>query len=282
MQVEVLQPDAVLTALNQELVAGQLVFPTQVDVALRVQRALEDPDVHLQEAARIVANEPLLAAKTLAMANSAAIRQQGPEVGDLVRAVNRLGIGTLRTLAVTLVLRQIIYAEPRRIEAHIAAALWVHAIHIAALASTLARRTRTLNPQEALVAGLLHDIGHFYLLSRSHLYPMLLDRAHPASALVYTDHAYVSRAVMKSLDVPQIIIEATEESDLYGPLFPPRSLADTISLAHLITPFGNPLLDEDAADPALALTDGVEIQGLAEFAEEARQEVESMAQALNA
>ena len=54
---------------------GELTFPTHVEASLKLQRALSDPGCHVDAAARLVQAEPLLAARTVAMANSAAFSQ---------------------------------------------------------------------------------------------------------------------------------------------------------------------------------------------------------------
>ena len=51
---------------------GEITFPTSVNAVLRLQLALDDPACHLDEAIKLVLGEPQLAARTVALANSAA------------------------------------------------------------------------------------------------------------------------------------------------------------------------------------------------------------------
>jgi HD-like signal output (HDOD) protein len=51
---------------------GELTFPTNVNATLKLQQALSDPELHADDAARLVQAEPLLAARTVAIANSVA------------------------------------------------------------------------------------------------------------------------------------------------------------------------------------------------------------------
>lgn len=62
---------------------GEITFPTSVNAVLRLQLALEDPDCPLDETIRLVLAEPQLAARTVAMANSAAFGGGGgpPKIG---------------------------------------------------------------------------------------------------------------------------------------------------------------------------------------------------------
>ena len=86
---------------------GDLHFPTHVDATLKLQRALTDPDCHIDEAARLVQTEPLLAARTVAIANSAAYNRFGNDVTNVKAAVQRVGFRTLGALAAAVIVRQL-------------------------------------------------------------------------------------------------------------------------------------------------------------------------------
>lgn len=62
---------------------GELTFPTNVDATLKLQRALNDPDMHVDGAAKLVQAEPLLAARTVAIANSAAYNRSGNSITNV-------------------------------------------------------------------------------------------------------------------------------------------------------------------------------------------------------
>ena len=66
-----------LKTIAAQAASGDLVFPTGVDVALKIQRTLDDPDCHIDAAARLVLGEPLLAARVVALANSVAYIRSG-------------------------------------------------------------------------------------------------------------------------------------------------------------------------------------------------------------
>ena len=86
---------------------GELSFPTHVNATLKLQHALSDPDCHVEEAARLVQAEPLLAARTVAIANSAAYNRAGNDVTNVRAAVQRVGFRTLGALAASVIVRQL-------------------------------------------------------------------------------------------------------------------------------------------------------------------------------
>jgi HD-like signal output (HDOD) protein len=88
-----------LKSIAAQAIRGELSFPTNVDATLRLQQALNDPECHADMAARLVQAEPLLAARTVAIANSVTYNRSGNDVTNVRAAVQRVGFRTLGALA---------------------------------------------------------------------------------------------------------------------------------------------------------------------------------------
>lgn len=87
--------------LGKELSTGKLDLPPFPDVALRIKTALESPDVSAQRMANVVAADPVLSARLLQIANSAAMSSSG-HVTDIRTAVTRLGFNMVYNTAVSI------------------------------------------------------------------------------------------------------------------------------------------------------------------------------------
>ena len=61
---------AILARIAETASADQLIFPTTTEMALKVQRVLDDPDCSLDKLAKLVQADPLLAARVVAVALS--------------------------------------------------------------------------------------------------------------------------------------------------------------------------------------------------------------------
>ena len=61
---------SILAAIAADAERGDIVFPTHTDIALRVQRMLEDPDCAIDALGKLIAAEPILAARVIGLANS--------------------------------------------------------------------------------------------------------------------------------------------------------------------------------------------------------------------
>jgi HD-like signal output (HDOD) protein len=261
---------------------GELTFPTHIDATLKLQRALSDPDCHVEEAARLVQTEPLLAARTVAIANSAAYNRAGNDVTSVRAAVQRVGFRTLGALAASVIVRQLASGVTDPLVRAKADQLWQHSANVAALALVIARRVSSVDPETAMFAGIVHEVGGFYLLSRASEFPGLLE----GGADEWLEHGQVEigRGVLRKLGVPGPVMDAIEA--LWNGLraLPPETLGDTLMLAKDLAPVPSPLLERPGISPMqvgatidFAVGDGT----LALILQESEAEVRSLVTALD-
>lgn len=228
-----------MKSIAAQAMRGDISFPTNVDATLKLQHALADPDCHVEVAARLVQTEPLLAARTVAIANSAAYNRSGNDVTSVKAAVQRIGFRTLGALAASVIVRQLgsQIADPALKRQ--ADQLWQYSAHVAALAHVIAKRVSHVDPETAMFAGIVHQVGGFYLLSRAHEFPGLLDDG----AEEWLEHGEVAigRGVLRRLGVPKPVMEAIEALWLGMRALPPENLGDTLILASDLTTVPSPL-----------------------------------------
>jgi len=272
----------ILVRLAAEAEGGEMVFPTHTELALRVRRALDDPDCSLDRLAKLVRGEPLLAARVVAMANSVVYNRTGRVTTDLRNAVASIGFKALSGLAMALIVRQM-EAMPK-LPAHraLAAQLWEHTAHVASIAYVLARRVTHQDPDTAFFAGIVHEVGGFYLISRAASFSGLLEGS--LHGWYRSGEVRVGRAVLKALSVPQAVVAAIEVMWKGYLALPPETLGDTLLLAEQLAHVDSPLNalsgqgheGVDGADIDLALGDAT----LSGIMEESAEEVAGLTAAL--
>ena len=229
-----------------EAVVGDLSFPTSVDASRRVMKAVENPDLGLSDLAKIVVAEPLLSAKVIRLANSVALNPTNQTVRDVKQAVMRVGMDPIKSLAMVLIMDQLRQAQRHSGTRELANRLWERSIHVAALSFVVARKLTRLNADEAMFAGIVHDLGRFYLLSRAADYPALLEA--PAM-LAETINDLADRAgamVFAQLDLPESVVKAVLAARHYGGSMPPATLGDLIFVAGALSPRADPFDELDA------------------------------------
>ncbi len=234
------QIDAFAEQIEQELRDGVLSFPTVFDLSLRIKKLADDPDSSLNDIASAVKAEPVLAAKVIRMANTLSMNPYRGEVSSLKDAITRIGLSTLRCLAFAVAAEQLARDHRSRQMRLVATGLWMHAIDVAAWSFALARERERANPDGAMLAGLLLDIGQFYLLARAARYPALEgDMPRFAEVVALWDEP-VRTAVLEAFDLPDVIVDACAADPTAHTEWPPQTLGDLVFLATLAAEAPNP------------------------------------------
>ena len=229
-----------------EAVVGELSFPTSVDASRRVMKAVENPDLGLADLAKIVVAEPLLSAKVIRLANSVALNPTNQTVRDVKQAVMRVGMDPIKSLAMVLIMDQLRQSQRHIGTRELSNRLWERSIHVAALSFVIARKLTRLNADEAMFAGIVHDLGRFYLLSRAADYPALLE---DPVTLAETINDLAERAgamVFAQLDLPESVVKAVLSARRYSGSMPPTTLGDLIFVAGALSPRPDPFDELDA------------------------------------
>ena len=268
--------------IANQIKVGSFMFPTGVQVALKIQRALEDPDCHIATAINLIKAEPLLAANVISIANSVVYNRTGREITDLNVAVSMLGLRTVRSLAMSLVTRQMAGKSISLEHKNLVNKLWAHSAEVASLSHVIARRVTHLDPETALFAGIIHDIGGFYMISRTKDFPELLDG--DFSEWLEDGESIVGREVLKILKLPDSISRIMETFwDGYLAM-PPVTFADTLLLAKELTPTSSPLHRIANAESTGGVSASIEMligeETLAAILKESAEEIASLNSAL--
>ncbi len=219
--------------LAQELTTGQLELPAFPDAAERVRRALDDPDCGADRLARVIGTDAGLAAHIMRMANAAAYNARGFEITSLRVAIGRLGHDTIRSAAVATAMRQLAQASATPALKEPLGRLWKHSVQVAAVAYTLAKRVPGLDQDEAMLAGLVHDIGELYILKRAAEQPELLADTAAVSELVANWHTGVGQAIVEAWGFPEPVVKAVDEHEDLERDVTPADAATAVLVANL-------------------------------------------------
>jgi putative nucleotidyltransferase with HDIG domain len=260
-----------LQALAADLSARQITFPTFTGATIRVRTALADADIDADRLARAISTEPLLPARLIQIANSAALNPGGKPVTDVRSAVLRVGHDVVRATAVAVAMDQLRAARDVQVFHEQAEWSWRHSLEVAAIAYVLARKASRLNADEALFAGLVHDIGRFYLIARAAAYPELVDHPDELDALVQEWHGAIGQAVLHEFRLGDATLKAVSDHEHHVAAVPPRQIVDVIAVADRVALVTTPPAYPGAvAREVPRIEDPQLIQTLSESADEIR------------
>ncbi|OHX37378.1 cyclic nucleotide-binding protein [Methylomonas sp. LWB] len=136
--------------------ADALQVPSLPDVALRLRSALQK-DISVADAVKIVNLDPAISSKLVQVANSPIYRGLKP-VSNSHDAVNHLGFKITQNLVTSVSLHQL-FRSTNKVLQQKSQQAWKQSIQIASLSCTLAGLGKKINADEALLAGLTHNIG---------------------------------------------------------------------------------------------------------------------------
>lgn len=272
----------ILEDIARDLSGNEVTFPTFLDITFQVRTALKNPNLNIDQLAKLVGAEPLMSAKIIRMANSVALNPSGRQIADVKSAIVRVGMEAVRTVSFAVAMEQLLKSKQMQVFEGLSKRLWEHTAHVAALCRLLARKMARINSDEAMFAGLVHDIGVFYLMSRAANFPELLGDKEELHALLVQWHDNIGHALLLALGQPESILEAVLEHENDRPVKEIKTLSDVLYVANKIANRGggwrDPLFEQKVDTAVLeAILDPATLK---EIEEESEEEVVSLKAAL--
>ncbi|MEM9316754.1 MAG: HDOD domain-containing protein [Pseudomonadota bacterium] len=268
--------------LGENLAEGDFELPPFPDTAVRVQQCVNDPDSTVTELAAIVASEPTLAARLLRMSNSAMMRRGPIEVTDIPTAISRVGMDMVQNLFVSYAAREAFQCPEGSASMEELNSLRSHSVKVATVSYALGKYCPFGGkPEEAMLAGLLHAVGKFYIYMRAAEYPALFQDRATLDGIVSQWHTGVARAIVESWEFPASVAHGVDEQEVKARhRAGAADLSDILFLANLLSRAGFRAAEQLGDLDALARLRTTP-EGLAALLEDHGEEIESMIEALS-
>lgn len=256
-----------LESLTAELSAEELLFPTSLSITLKIRHALNDANAPTDKVARIIGAEPVLSAQILRLANSVAYNGgTNTHITDLRQATIRLGFEMVRNVALAVGMKQLVQTKASSESPQLLNGLWNRSIRVAALSFVMSKKLTRLHPDAAMIAGLLHDIGKFYILSRAHSFTDVFVNQEALWDVIDRWHLSIGAAILESWDVAEEIrVAVLDHRDLQREHRGPPDLTDVVLAADILDAHHHidrePLIHWDDLPPALVLLGLDEVAG---------------------
>ena len=270
-----------LAGFLEELNLNKVVLPTLPEVAVQVRKQVNDPATSDRQISRLIGTDPALTARLLKVVNSPAYRGKD-KIENLQTAVTRLGRQQVRNLVTALVMEQLYQAKGTQLTKQRLKTLWTHSAKVATLSYVIARRFTKLQPDQALLGGLIHDIGVLPILRRAEAYPELVNDAEALEEVINHLHTTIGPYILDEWNFsPELIAVASQHEDIWRSQGADISYVDVVVVANLHSYLGTQhhLMQMDWAEiPALkklGLTPEESIKTL-ESAQEELQELRSL------
>ena len=243
-EVEALDENPLYAEIHADLMTDRLVIPSMPEVALKIRHMVERDDAPIEKVAKLINTDPAISAKVVKAANGALYHGQ-PPVENCARAIARLGLNTTKHLVISLVLRNLFQEKiTTELLRHHARDLWKHSVEVASISMALANVTPGLKEEEALLAGLLHDIGELIILSYADNFPTVCFDATSLNNVIAQLKADIGATVLRHWQFPEAFVTAAAHAEDWmrdseaGPDY-----CDVVIVAHLHSYFGTSKMD---------------------------------------
>lgn len=178
--------------LIQAIDSDELVLPTLPEVALKVSEAAEDPDIGIPQLSKVIGNDAALTART------------NKEITDLQMAVGRLGINYTCNMATGLAMEQMFQATSDVVDRKMRE-VWNKSTEIAGICHVLCKHYTRLLPDQATLAGLVHQIGVLPILTYAEDHSELLADSISLNHVIEQIHPIIGDKILRAWEFPELI-----------------------------------------------------------------------------
>ncbi len=184
-------------------------LPALPAVVQRLLATMSDEMCSAENITAVISADQALASQVLKLVNAPS-RGVPEQIVEVSRAVVLLGFAEIRSLALSLGVVDSFKAVGEDLDL---SRFWEHAATVASGAKVLAQRIRYGNPEEAFIAGLLHDVGQLVLAVRMpDNYAQVsasspLERVENERKLLGITHPRAGRKLMTHWNLPKPLCE---------------------------------------------------------------------------
>lgn len=241
-----LADNRLLQAFAQYYNSEEMEIPSLPDIAVRLRHAMQY-DIGVADAVKIIQLDPVISAKLVEVANCPLYVCAIP-AKSCFTAVNRIGLHATRNLVISLSIHHIFKTHSPLIKKYLDK-IWKQSLYISTLSYVLASVSKQANPEEALLAGLICDIGAVPFLSfAANLPKEYYTEADIELALPYVKGPIGYRILQDWGFAEEFINIPLHSEDWYQNQGPELDLTDIVVLSRLHSKIGH---NESAELPAI-------------------------------
>ena len=226
--------EQLISSILADLKANRLKLPTLPQVALKINDIIDSPDATAKSVAKVISTDAALSARLLQVANSPLIRVRSSPAENVQAAITRMGMGVVRNIVTSFMVNQLFHSKHDALKKRVSV-LWNHSAHVAAISHVLANRFTRLKPDDAMLAGLIHDIGKLPIITKAE------DDAELANDSVALDnldkklHTVLGKVIVQTWHFAPELIAAVANHENLAYDSEQLSIADVVTVANLLS-----------------------------------------------
>lgn len=200
-----------LEQLYKALRSDKLVLPTLPEMALRVRDVVSNEGSSLSDVAKVINKDPALAARLIQLSNSPLLKSR-VAIESVDMAVMRMGASMVKNIVTAMVMEQLFQATNELTDRKLREC-WQHASEVSSIAVAISLQHSHYQTDQAMLAGLVHDIGILPILTLAEDFPDLLADEAKLDELIKRAHPFVGQAILKHWNFPEALINVPREHE---------------------------------------------------------------------
>jgi putative nucleotidyltransferase with HDIG domain len=225
---------AFVESVKEDLLANKVYLPTLPSLALEALIVINDIDSSASDLEKVISRDAALTARLIRYANSPLYRGMNT-IASIRPAITRIGFQRVKNAVYAVSMKEVFRTTVKEIEKRMDR-LWSHSVKVGAHAAMLAKGQPGLDPDIALVAGLVHDIGYIPLLIKACDFEELIKDPEFLDRVLYKLHPQLGGSILKLWKFdPQVIKATAEHEDLTrSPEDDPVDYVDVVQVANIM------------------------------------------------
>jgi HD-like signal output (HDOD) protein len=227
-----LAKNQLLTDCYRHMQSDDLELPTIPDVAFKIRRAISTDNANVSSIARIVQTDPSITARLIQISNSALYLGR-KKTESCPEALTRLGLKAAQNIVTSFAIKSVFSAKSPVIRQKMAE-LWEHSSYIASVSAVFAHKIPGFDPDRAMLAGLIHDIGIVPILIYADNHPDIIDYPKELTDIVKKLRGDIGVQIIRQWDFPEDFEDVvTHAENWFRNDNKPSSYADIVMIAQM-------------------------------------------------
>lgn len=229
--------EAVRNDLIQAIKKDEIKLPTLPEVALQIRTEAKNPDVSAARLSKVIGQDVALSARLIKVANSPLMRGS-KTIEDLQMAISRIGVAYAGNLATGIAMQQMYQASSASVDEKMRE-IWSRSTEVAGIAYILAKHYTNLRPDQASLAGLVHQIGALPILTYLEDQPKLNQNQKAMDFLLVQLQGEIGQLILETWDFPAELIPVPSQFTEFSRESDKTDYVDIVMVANLQSYLGS-------------------------------------------
>jgi len=216
-------------------------LPTLPSVYFKVDKLLKDKQASIENVARLIEIDPAMSSSILRLVNSAFYGLPSKS-SSISHSMMILGFNAVKNAIVSVTILDTLKIREKYENFNIAD-FWRHSVAVAVLARQLAEKSRLAAPEDAFMAGLLHDTGKIIMIKYfredfGKVWRLMQEKkisfTQAEEEVASIDHVQIGAYLARKWQLPDAVVEAIAGHHYYVTSGQSTGLVECLMLANAL------------------------------------------------